>query len=247
MNAIVVANGNVYAAGFDQIAEHAVLWTNGTPTPLLDGTFSGAAGNPPYTTYAASLLVSGSDVYVAGFAQKALQIAPNTYWDANVAVYWKNGVPTDLSQVTNQGPNTMATSIAVSGSDVYVAGNIQSSIPLAVYWKNGTQVPLPNTGLPTSASSIAVSGSNVYVAGNVNGGASGYWTNGTPTPFSNTNPGLPVQIAVNGTDVYAAGDTALPTVNNNYVAAYWKNGTRSMLSTSAAYSNAFGIALAPQP
>ena len=94
---------------------------------------------------------TGPNVYVCGYANLAS------------AVYWKDGTEVVLGNAFN------ATDISLSGSDIYVAGNIGFSLPsggganAAVYWKNGTMVRLGND--PPYANSIAVSGSDIYVCG----------------------------------------------------------------------------------
>ena len=85
------------------------------------------------------------DVYVAGFEEKG---------SGYVAKYWKNGQAIELTDGTT---NAAATSISVSGNDVYVCGSIEGN---AVYWKNGNPVTL-GAG---NATSITVSGNDVYVA-----------------------------------------------------------------------------------
>ena len=83
----VFANGNdVYVAGYDGAV--AVYWKNGTRVALTDGTNQAEA---------ASMLVSGSDVYVAGWEYKTTQIDPSHLVIYAVAKYWKNGVPTELT------------------------------------------------------------------------------------------------------------------------------------------------------
>jgi len=72
------------------------------------------------------------DGYVAGVENNGL---------FDIAKYWKNGIPVNLSDGFYQGAN----SIVVSGSDVYVVGWVRNGITgtaIAVYWKNGSSVKL---------------------------------------------------------------------------------------------------------
>lgn len=100
--------------------------------------------------------------------------------EGNVAKYWNNGIATSLSDGTNL---TLATSIFVKGSDVYVAGIevLGGGSSVAKYWKNGivTDLSLSDGTTSGEANSIFVHGSDVYVAGYDNGAAV-IWKNGTP-------------------------------------------------------------------
>jgi hypothetical protein len=81
------------------------------------------------------------DVYIAGN-------------EAYEACYWRNGVKTVLS---NMNP-TAATSIIVSGSDMYVAGyEINAAGKTVVcYWKNGVKTVLSGASLFNGARAIAL-------------------------------------------------------------------------------------------
>lgn len=244
INGIAVSGSDLYAAG--QNNGLAVLWKNGTPTTLTDGT--NPISSAPSTTNAVSMFISGSDIYVAGTVEKYLLVSPNTYWVGLVAVYWKNGVPVELTQLANNGPSAAAMSIFISGSDVYVAGYTSNgpSNAIAVYWKNGTQVTLGSSGSPdvSTANSIVVSGSDVYVSGSLGNTYNGYWLNGTSTSLVSATSFNPMNaIAVNGTDVYAAGSTSTGS-DPATTANYWKNGTVVSLS-GGVVANA--IVVVPQP
>lgn len=78
------------------------------------------------------IFIQGNDVYIA--RQK---IAPgkSTYQ----AKYWKNGSPVILS---NGPESAFGSSIAISGTDVFVGGYRDGGSGIAQYWKNGTVVPL---------------------------------------------------------------------------------------------------------
>jgi len=171
----------------------------------------------------ADVTTAGVDVYVAGYEFDRTLI---------VSKYWKNGNPVILGE-------GYATSITVSGSDVYVCG---TGVGGATYWKNGSPVTLGEG----YASSIVVSGNDVYVAGNIRDHAV-YWKNGNPTYLpENTRPVTSIDdypvvstesqaysIFISGTDIYIAGGETItkmisPSPNPDYItgiaALYWKNG-----------------------
>ncbi|MDR2759973.1 MAG: hypothetical protein LBB78_11405, partial [Spirochaetaceae bacterium] len=105
-----------------------------------------------------------------------------------------------------------ASSIFVSGSDVYVAGAAGGK---AVYWKNGRKIALTDGTYEAYAYSIFVSGSDVYVAGYENdgdqskygrNGRTKYWKNGREVILTDgTYEAYAFSIFVSGSDVYVAG------------------------------------------
>jgi hypothetical protein len=174
---IGVIGQNVYISGFNSIqdvssAKGAYL-KNGQPTFLQPNTLP------------LSLTLSGNDVYQCGGT------SPDSLWNNSVVTFWKNGVATKWGDSNGY---TIAQSIAVSGTDVYLAGSSGHSLgtpPQAVYWKNGTPTTL--SGSTSEASGIAVLGNDVYVTGEING-KPGYWLNGVPVILGST--GSPSQIVV---------------------------------------------------
>ncbi len=231
-NSIFVSGSDVYVAGNeDSIAEY---WKNGVPVALTDGIF-GAQAN--------AITVSGTDVYVAGYQNKTTVLDPTHTLTVQVAKYWKNGVPVELT--TGLEP-AMAFSISVSGTDVYVAGWENRTLTggsIAKYWKNGAAVEL-TTQPNTWASSIVASGTNVYVAANITEGGSTIelifprsWQNGTLQSLNTGNDNVVAnQLADFGTDVYVAGDQGI-------TAMVWKNGVSTALSDGVNFAQATSIAV----
>lgn len=161
-----------------------------------------------------------TDIYVVGI------YADLTAHTGGVAAYWKND-----SLVLEGGYNiSNGVAIAVSGSDVYVAGTAINSASDAVigYWKNGTMVSLPVTLQSEAPTGIAVNGQDVYVAGSginsLGNSVVGYWKNGVFTQLTPDTVNAFCQgIAVSGNDVYVAGfqfSTGMVSATANY----WKNG-----------------------
>jgi len=146
-NSIFVAGQDVYACG----ALEAQYWKNGTYFYL-----AGSGPSSGLRTEANSICVSGSDVYVAGTQSDGEPVQGyfgTSYRD--VAKYWKNGIAVNLSDGTKEA---YATSIAVSGNDVYVAGGEEKTAGtgdyVAKYWKNGSPVILGDVTKYSEAYSI---------------------------------------------------------------------------------------------
>jgi hypothetical protein len=175
---------------------------------------------------------SSTNIYVAGM-------------DNSLPVYWKNGRVTTLD---NGAVGFTGTSIAVVGSDIYVAGTrneLAWSDYAAKYWKNGQAISL---GDAAAATSIAVSGGDVYVGGwqwmPSGPGAvavAKYWKNGQPVSLTDgTKAAYANCIVINGSDVYVAGqETANATAYD--VAKYWKNGVAVSLTNASSDASANSI------
>lgn len=214
----------VYLAGYH--GSSAAYWKDGKLFTLANG------------TYAHSIYVVDKDVYVAGEENSSAGLR---------AVYWKNGVPTYL---TNGANAALANSIYVTGNDIYVAGyelnNNNANTPTAKYWKNGVPVSLTagnsyNSGI---LSSICVIGSDVYATGFTSNAYLGhhiatYWKNGIAFPLSDSNNTIASSqsIFVKGNDIYVAGmEKPGLGIAGVPVAKYWKNGTGVSLTSGVQFA-----------
>ena len=198
-----------------------------------------------------SLKVSNSDIYAVGFRS-------GVWGTGDPATYYKNGDPIDI---LDGSAGSDATSIAVSGNDVYVAGvSITGSVYngpqhlFAKYWKNGNPVKLTDGTKNAYASSIAVSGTDVYVAGfEYNGSFSiaKYWKNGNLVKnlTDGSTDAEANSIAVSGNDIYVGGTqwdgnkitNANGNTYRNPIAKYWKNGNPVNLTDGSRWAEAKSI------
>jgi len=192
---MMVKNGDVYVAGFLRDYRRtpydvAVYWKNGQPVELP------VSSN--HYTFATFIAAVDDDIYIIGTnsAHEVLywkngqivetinelkdvsaiaQIKGNTYaigkTQSGQPAYWKNGRTESLSSILG-----LATCVAVSGSDVYVAGVDDSNGNGYAYkdetdvgkcWKNGQLLAnLKDTEYTIyKPLSMAVSGNDVYIVG----------------------------------------------------------------------------------
>lgn len=152
------------------------------------------------------------DVYVAGI-KYAADLSPLN----SQAVYWKNGVRTEL---TDGSTWASATRIFVVNNDVYVLGrqNTAAGDQEARLWKNGVaQNFLPDLSLYVI--DIEITATDIHVITQNSSGNNVYWKNGVEQVFiPNDAPVSFSAIDVSGNDVYICG------YNQNGGIAYWKNG-----------------------
>jgi len=192
-------------------------WKNGVISTLTTTTSASGAGVADGNN--AMFVSSSGDVYVAGFQN----LTGNPWYEK--ATFWKNGVPTDL---TNGATNAKATAIFVSGADVYVAGFEEVKSGIAIInkaprlWKNGASVPLttPADNLFNGVNALLVAGTDVYVGGVYNG-AGAVWKNGTM--INTASYAVAEQVTslfmYNNADLYASGASNASGLNG-----YWVNG-----------------------
>jgi len=178
-----------------------------------------------------------------------------TNYDSNWNTVYKLPAGTLVINPTNSATvASLTTTIAVSGSDVYVlSGEYSINSYGTYYWKNGEKINVPDNG---RAYAISVLGNDVYLSGSYNNGTEHiacYWKNGIKTnllePTTAVYPSLiadassvAIDIVVSGADVYVAGYYV--TMSNDRITriiCYWKNGEKTDLLTSYAQVDVYGI------
>lgn len=196
----------VLSASPDSLVVTAPL--NGTSGPVTV-TVEGSTATGPVFTY----INDSVDVYAA---------AP-----AFGVVYWKNGEEIFLEPTQNNTGG--AYGLAVSGTDVYVGSYTHFSVfpgLTAAYWKNGQKIILSPTDAAGEVRSLVLSNGNIFVGGSENQQPV-YWKDGVKQVLPTTTPSYARvnALAIDGTDVYAAGYEA----DNEGRSVYWKNGIETVL------------------
>ena len=183
VSSVFVDGEDVYAAGgFSRMLkwrdneyynfEFAAVWKNGE---VVFGDVDGSC------SFAMSVSVSNGIVYVAGDVWEITgEREINGGYGNHSAVLWIDGEPQYLNSADNRMYSSGATSVFVSGDDVYIVGSESVSEEnaevryRAILWKNGEKTILPDnfikgTGyswdyhaLPLS---LCVVGDDVYVVG----------------------------------------------------------------------------------
>lgn len=200
---------DVYVAG--SAVGAAAYWVNGIRMPLELGSQTGVG---------LAVAAAGNEVYVAGW------MGPPG--ENGAATLWRNGVASSL--VSDRTFHSVATAVAVSGGDVYVAGVRVGDPHVAMVWKNGVATPLDGGAGQAWPSSLAVEDGHVYVAGWITDPIddrerAAMWKDGVLTLLDDgVQQSSAAAIAVSGGDVYVAGVGAPG-------ATLWKNGVAMPLST----------------
>lgn len=167
-------------------------------------------------------------VYLVG----SIKLKENT-----IGVYWKDGVKTELSV---NGKDTYAKSIAVLNGDVYVTGYYFERGNQACYWKNGQKFYLEqNKASQSTGNGIAISGKDVYISWGYKESKSkeeAYLKNGKPViikgGFEGESEISIYSIYSSGINVYVSGSEFM---NSNLVGRVWKNNVLMPLDFSTCY------------
>jgi hypothetical protein len=180
------------------------------------------------------------DVYIAGYAR-------DNNNNRVIAQYWKNDHSVELMSAPSTN-SLQAVSIAASGNDIHVVGEIRDNIGVstALYWKNGVLTNSWKNLDPASLTDIAISGSDIYITGyGVDGSKNtiaAYWKNGEAITLPDKSQSRACGIFISGNDIYLAG------IRGNGVggdkAIYWKNGIPVELGNnepSRSWANAIAV------
>ena len=210
VNSMAVQGDDIYAAGNTDLG--GFYWKNDVPTELTT----------PGLSYGSilSIVPTGGDLYAAG---TAIELSSGN----NIGIYWKNGVMTTLD---NGGSSNASYSMALLGSDIYVASNTWNGLGnYAKLWKNAMEVPISNSGgeILGAAFGVYAIGADMYVVGgeglspNI---VAKYWKNGNAVALTDgTLNSICSGICVSGSDLYVCGA-------EGSVGKYWKNGVAVVLT-----------------
>jgi len=227
---VFVAGKDIYVSGtegqYGSLGQEATLWKNGTPQRL----------NERNVSCANSVYVSDNNVYVAGYEWNTIAGTVNPF-EKCTPVLWKNGTPQYLS---NAKPDSQeASSVFVSGNDVYVVGEmIKGRRQTPTLWKNGTPETLErlnDANIFASINCVFVSDGDVYVSGNMKRpqgkSVPTIWKNGRIhlRLGDGNNDAVVSSIYVSGPDIYAVGYEANGSREKRF-AMLWKNGEPQRLS-----------------
>jgi hypothetical protein len=222
---------DVYVAGAEANINSGVsvakVWKNGTAVNL-----SAVSG---FNSEAYSVAASSFDIYAAGYQSGG--------GNNNIATYWKNGVAT---LVTNGSNDAAATSVAVSGTDVYLAFyESNGSKYIAKVWKNGVVTALTNGLNDAFPNEIVIAGTDVYVAGTESNGTNTvakFWKNGAgfSLPTGSGFNSSANAIFIVGSDIFIAGSDSSGFGFKNR-AKIWKNGVAVSLTNGSNDAEAYGV------
>lgn len=245
----VDGNGNVYVAGNflfagNQRVNNVAKWDGASWSALG----SGLEGNETGCSGAFAIAVSGDDVYVGGCIRAAG--VPGTEglakWDGTS---W-SAVGSGLTGVFGDPPSLGA--IAISGTDVYVGGNLSAAggVPANFIAKwDGAAWSALGEGTNGTVLSFAVSGSDVYVGGFfgfAGPGAANNIAKWDGTNWSALGEGVPgglgvETIAILGSDVYAGGNFLFPSGNFPNWLAKWNGSSWSAVGSGIAVAQGSGV------
>lgn len=178
----------------------------------------------------AIFMLKAQDVYVVGAKKIGTPY---------VAGFWKNGV---FTQVGSGAYTSYATSIYVSGNNIYIGGyESNGTVNVAKCWKKIGDVTTfeessySTSGTASQIQSISVTNGDVYATG-FDGGNSRtarYWKNSDSPVILGTRYSSGRSILVSNNNIYVAGQENGTSTPAKSEAKYWKNGAETLLESNA--------------
>jgi hypothetical protein len=220
-NGIAMINQDIKVVGVRIVSNkrRLSLWANGV---ISDITTNNLEVQSP------SITAIGSDTYIT--AQQET-FPNNTGW--SIAKYWKNGSEVVLGDSVSQ---SLATGIAVSGSDVLVSG-YRFSKPC--YWKNKsiTYLANPNGNINGFTNTAVINGSDFYIGGMLMSSPGKeqavYWKNGNLVELTTDQfKASANDMKIKDNNLYFVGYSQ-QTSSSNKTAMFWKNNTPTVLNNSS--------------
>jgi hypothetical protein len=196
---VAVSGSNIFASR--QFARGIFKWSGSTWIDISPGS----------NVSAVDLAASGPDLYIAGY-----QYMGPTQGEAGYVARWNGGTWTILASEFGSDRFTYVDAVAVSGTDVYIAGlfSIVGGVPAngTAKWNGSTWSALGNWH-PVTGYTIAVSGNDAYFGSRFvsNAGlerrAEGIakWNGSSWSDLGQGIYTVPNVMATSGADVYAAG------------------------------------------
>lgn len=216
-------------------------WKNGTWIPLSlnlsNGDGTAPSGDASHTGY--TIISATGDAYVVGSLMDPVL-------NYSVPVYWKNGTPTVLPQISGTSGGQIDTVAVTSASVFHATGALyDANGTIPVYWINGgTPTVLPMDGLSTTQANGETWGPDFIGTDIYSFGMIGTWNSSTsdiPVYWKNwllqtlpLPPGLGVlggnsnwatQV---GDDIYINGNLSSAAGLN--IPVYWKNGQVNVIN-----------------
>jgi hypothetical protein len=250
LSALAASGANIYAGGYFTnaggiVANYIAKWDGSGWSALGSGMDGGLyVFGDFYPPYVSALAVSGNDVYAGGWFMTAGGTQVNNVAKWNGRTWSALGLGIGSGQF---GDHSEVFALAVSGNDLYVAGNFTTAggtqATNIAKW-DGSSWSALGPGVSSSVHALAVLGSDLYVGGNftnAGGVTANYvakwngsnWSalgSGMSGPPQGPYPGV-FALAVSGGDLYVGGNFTNAGGNTANYIAKWDGANWTMLGS----------------